>query len=678
MSSVRRRAATPARTAEAERTHAGSALRAVLAITLVLALAASLELLAYAGQTGLLAVSWKWRTGMVLAALGSLGLALALAASWTGPGRRVVEGAGGGKAIVGVLDRLGLLRWPLLVTLGLAFPIAVLGPWGRYLQGVFPRLLVFWIVAAAASGLALSLRRGWDARAVFVGICLAFGGAYRLAAFLADLSTYPFSLGWSEASRYYYASLFFAERIYGVAANPSVLHPTRYLMQSIPFLVPDLPLWFHRLWQVLLWVIAAAMAGALIAARAANPDRRLRGLMAVWAALFLFQGPVYYHLLVMVIAVLWGFRVDRPWRTSLIVLLASVWGGLSRINWFPVPGLLAAALYLLERPGRDRSAWRTLGWPSVWVLGGTAIAVLSQFAYAVASGNSLERFGTSFTSDLLWYRLWPNPTNALGVLPSIILASAPLWAWIGLRWHGRGERIGDLRVLGLLSILAVLLGGGLLVSVKIGGGSNLHNLDAYLVVLAIIGAYLARDEFSAPGSRRAARRRIAWGPLTAAALTPLFFTLTTGGPISRPDPAAGADVLQSVREASRAAVDRGEAVLFIADRHLLTFGYVREVPLVPDYEVVFLMEMAMAGHRPYLDAFHQALRNHDFGLIVTYPLETEFQGRSHSFGEENDAWVTEVSLPVLCSYEPTVSTASPPLQLLVPHPGGADCPGSAP
>jgi hypothetical protein len=247
-----------------------------------------------------------------------------------------------------------------------------------------------------------------------------------------------------------------------------------------------------------------------------------------------------------------------------------------------------------------------------------------------------------------------------------------------MRWRARGGSLGDLRALGLAAILLVLLVGGLVVSVKIGGGSNLHNLDAYLVALAIVGAYVARDELPAENPRRAARREIAWGPLGAAALMPLLFTLTTGGPISPPESAAAAGALQAIRQASQAVTGRGESVLFIADRHLLTFGYVREVPLVPEYEVVFLMEMAMAGHRPYLDVFHQALRDHDFGLIVTYPLETEYQGRGHSFGEENDAWVAEVSLPVLCSYEPTVTLASPPLQLLVPRAGSAACPEGGP
>jgi len=65
---------------------------------------------------------------------------------------------------------------------------------------------------------------------------------------------------------------------------------------------------------------------------------------------FLFQGAVYYHLMVCVVLVLLGYKKDKPLRTLIFVLLASVWAGISRVNWMPVPGLLAVALYLLDTP----------------------------------------------------------------------------------------------------------------------------------------------------------------------------------------------------------------------------------------------------------------------------------------------------------------------------------------
>ena len=136
---------------------------------------------------------------------------------------------------------------------------------------------------------------------------LCVGITYRLFQFLPDISAYPFSLGWSEASRYYYASLFFSEKIYGFWVPPSTLHPTRYLMQSIPFLIDGLPLWFHRFWQVILWLFCSVGTAILLARRLKLKKNSIFWLFLAWVFLFMWQGPIYYHLLVTVMIVLWGF-----------------------------------------------------------------------------------------------------------------------------------------------------------------------------------------------------------------------------------------------------------------------------------------------------------------------------------------------------------------------------------
>ena len=41
----------------------------------------------------------------------------------------------------------------------------------------------------------------------------------------------------------------------------------------------------------------------------------------------------------------------------------------------------------------------------------------------------------------------------------------------------------------LLLILLIFFAGGIVVSVKIGGGSNLHNMDAFLVFLLVAAVY---------------------------------------------------------------------------------------------------------------------------------------------------------------------------------------------
>jgi hypothetical protein len=86
------------------------------------------------------------------------------------------------------------------------------------------------------------------------------------------------------------------------------------------------------------------------------------------------------------------------------------------------------------------------------------------------------------------------------------------------------------------------------------------------------------------------------------------------------------------------------------------------------------MEMAMSGNQKYLDRFHAQLEDQDFGLIVVDRLSTALQGARHNFGEENDAWVTEVSRPLLCSYEYAARFERPPVDLLVPRTTPTACP----
>lgn len=566
--------------------------------------------------------------------------------------------------------RAALLLWAVSVV---ALPGMIMGPTGRFVEALLPRLGLFWVLALVGAGLSLAIRPGarLAGRLPMAGVLL--GLAYQLATYLPGISAYPFTLGWSEASRYYYASLFLSRPLYGFFVPPSVLHPSRYLLQALPFLIPNSPIWFHRLWQVILWIASAGGTAYLLARRLAIPRGPIRWLLIGWGALFLLQGPVYYHLLVCVIIILWGFDAKRLWRSALVVLAASVWAGISRVNWIPVPGLLAGSLYLLETPRRGAS-WIRYGLaPFIWVVAGTLAGLGAQAGYVALSGNAVSDFGSSFFSQLLWYRLLPSKTYPLGILTAAILASLPL-SLVLYRYLSRTPApLDPIRVSGLASILGVLLFGGLVVSVKIGGGSNLHNLDAYFSVLLILGAYIYFDRTFPDREAPPSAPPIGW--LNAAiAMMPMLFILGTGAPVESHDPRQTADALATIQVHVTQAARSGKEVLFISERQLLTFGDVSGVRLFPGHETVFLMEMAMSRNKPYLDSFHGDLRDRRFAMIVVHDLETTLQGRGHSFGEENDAWVEEVSQPILCWYEPTTSIPALSLQLLTPRTIPGACP----
>ena len=645
--------------------------RNLAAFTWLLAVAALAQLALQANGSGVLQISPRWQATLVAGAvvLAVTGVALLFLRRIPTPG--VVVGAG--RRIDGAVGRRGLsLGWMAIIAA--IFPLAVFGPTGRYLEGIFPRLLLFWLVILLLS----ILLRSWFPETRWEHLLLAAAVGYalflRALAFVPEVSAYPFSLGWSEASRYYYASLFDAESIYGVQVHPSELHPTRYLLQSLPYFVANFPLWFHRLWQVVLWWLLPVATAALLVARHRLAGPWIRLLVGGWIVLYLFQGPAYYHLLVAVVIILAGFDVERPWRSTLFVVAASVWAGLSRVNWFPVPALLAGCLYVLEGPPGGRY-WRVLRWPLAWAVLGTLVALASQGAYVRFTGIQVDRFASSFSSELLFYRLLPNATYSLGILPATLLASAPLllslW-WSRSTWQGRLDQASQ----GFLVVAILALGaGGLLVSLKIGGGSNLHNLDAYLVLLLLVGSsLLLRDS----PSNLVQGFEASLPPLRQTALLvaiPVVFAVAAAGRWLPHDFAAAETSLRRIRDKVEEVGGEGKRVLFISQRHLLTFGMIEGIPLEPEYETVFLMEMAMSGNRAYLDRFHELLQEQAFGLIVTDRLGTTLQGRSHNFGEENDAWVKEVSIPILCSYQWIDRLEQPPVDLLVPREEGSACPG---
>jgi hypothetical protein len=565
------------------------------------------------------------------------------------------------------------------------FPLLVMGLVSQALANIPLRLAFFCILSVGGAWL---FRRGWPQYGWGIALLLTtlgYGFVYKIASFIPDVSSFPFSLGWSEASRYYYASLWFSKKVYGVALPPSVLHPSRYLLQSLPFLIPNSSLLIHRLWQVFLWIISASLTSWLLIRRLTPKGQKRSQVVSLcllfWTFLFLFQGPIYYHLLFMVILILWGYDSTRFWRTLVFVFIASIWAGISRINWLPVPGLLAASLYLLEVRAKDKSLWRYILSPTIWVLAGTALGYASQQAYQLWSGNPQAWFGSSFSSNLLWYRLLPNQTYPTGILLSSVFVSLPLFGLMIFRLINHWREYHIIRLVGLTAILFVLFVGGVVVSVKIGGGSNLHNLDAYLILLLVIASYIYFECFttdyvvqqekqiqedSASDANKLARL-IEVILLSLALVFPLYFVISTGGAIPQRDFKAAQDALQTINASTQQAVKQGGEVLFINQRHLLTVDYIHGVPLVPEDELVFLMEMAMSDNSSYLNSFYNDLRNQRFAMIVSEPLTTQYQGRSHSFGEENDAWVERVSEPILCYYEPTTQVEAAGVILYTPR-----------
>ena len=100
-----------------------------------------------------------------------------------------------------------------------------------------------------------------------------------------------------------------------------------------------------------------------------------------------------------------------------------------------------------------------------------------------------------------------------------------------------------------------------------------------------------------------------------------------------------------------------------------------KVPLVYDYEVVTLMEMAMSHNQAYLNRFYNDLANHRFSAIVATKQNLAIK-EDGGFAEENNVWNTYVSPYVLCYYEAnlTIETDDPRLEVYIPRIQPIDCP----
>jgi hypothetical protein len=561
----------------------------------------------------------------------------------------------------------------LLVALAASFWYIRLRIFPDVLPQLFPSLWLFlWISIPAM--LLFKVITGFSFEASFASVVLPQVLLFRLWGILGAVTDFPFTLEYSETSRFYYGSLWFSRSLYGMDLPLSTLHPSRYLLQSIPFLISGLPLWAHRLWQALLWIILTGTASWLLARRLKLSNIGLTVLVAMWGFVFFLQGAVYYHLQVCVIIILLGVSVKHPWRSLIAVLFASAWAGISRVNWFPVPAMLAIALYLLEQPrSATSSLWKYLLQPFLWAVTGLAVALLSQALYIPWSGNSNNAgdFGSAFTSDLIWSRLLPNATYPMGVVPAILLVSSPLLMGLFFYLRGKTRDWHFIRPLGIFAMLAVLFLGGLVVSTKIGGGGDIHNMDAFIVLLGITAASFFADRV-APETGVPQRGSLPAWLIPLIVLVPALFSIPGVAPRFSYDSAQAQADLNQLRAAVADATEQGGDVLFISERHLLTFHMLDDVTLVPEYEVVTLMEMAMSGNEAYLEKFRGDLASHRFALIVTRKQRV-VKKEGEPFAEENNVWIDAISTPLLCYYQRSFTLESSNTLVLVPS-TTVDCP----
>lgn len=537
--------------------------------------------------------------------------------------------------------------------------------------------LRFWVLIAASAlfGILITEKPGHLLSLLpFLAGLLAVTVVFKIAVELTQVTNYPFSMGWSEGNRFYDYSLIFGRHLYKSAYPVDLAYysPGRYGLWGLPFLIDGLPIGIHRLWDGLLWSLVPLLFGWLLLPQA---SWKWRIGLAMWVAVFIYQGPIYPTLIISAILVSLGFRSQRVGKW-IGMAAGGFFAGLSRWTWLAVVGVWGAIIEQLDRPRRTDTIIRRYLPATLVFICGVLSGVLSNLPRLVTPKET----SITFAQPLLWYRLFPNYTFPPGILLALFVAAGPLvvfliWLSTSRRWPIDWTQ----KVMLLGSGVGFLIA-GLVISTKIGGGSNLHNLDMFFLTLVFMLGVGLREQLK----EQAVPFHLwpfwirSW--VVLGVLIPAWMIFSQGGPLVLPSMGLAQQYLVDIQQTVDNASTQGE-ILFIDQRQLLSFHLIKNVDLIPDYEKKYMMDQAMAGNASYFEHFYKDLISHRFSLIITDPLFLVQQGEDYSFGEENDAFVKWVSRPLLCYYEIKDTLGEVRVQYLTPRqglpPADMECPVSS-
>jgi hypothetical protein len=626
------------------------------------------------------------------------------------------------KQLAALRGRMGAFRWlAALAVLVLPIWLFQYSPWGVAFKGPFIRLLVWGI---AIIFLAYFLTRDSVSAWTWPGMLIASlccGAGFVITSPFGAVTSYPFSLGWSEGNRLWDYSLLFGKHLYSYPPEdpPSAyLDLGRQLVGGLPFVLPQVSLGLERFWIALMAILPYLLLGWL-AFRPSGRSGNLSWILAgVWGFIFLNQGPIHAPLLVCAILVALAWR-QPLWAAVPLVVLAGYLALVSRSTYIFAPAIWAVMLEFgsaaLNKNRVSSKGWiRAVSVGLAGLLGafGTQlIAAIRSYATTAASSGTVAAGVTAATGaavttvtsastdqPLLWYRLFPNATYGYGILLGLLIAVGPLIV-ILFSLAAHDWKLNLLQKLSILLPLSAFLVVGLIVSTKIGGGGDLHNMDMFLIALMFTAAlawkagglqWLAAIQKERAWMQAAVLLLIAipaFQPLMA--LRPLSFAkdatwLAVLADVEKPrdlgslpsEPAIQSD-LQKLSEAVKTAQSQGD-VLFMDQRQLLTFGYIKDVTLVPEYEKKLMMDEALSSNATYFQPFYQDLATHRFSLIISDPLRTPIKDSEYGFGEENNAWVKWIAKPILCYYQEKDTLMDVRVEMLTPRQGPNTCSDTLP
>jgi len=504
-------------------------------------------------------------------------------------------------------------------------------------------------------------------RAAWMVLCYALvlvgAGAY-IYARIPGIINYPFTTSWSESGRIFNAYQVYAPLLTGQHLPWPWLDPGRAILDGLALLVPSAQIWMERFWIDLLFILAAILTSLGIVRKAFSFSQlrneksagRLVWLLALWGMFFLLQGPVYYHVLLGVLAIPWLYNPKKPFLMLVLVFVGSIWEGLCRVNWFILPACVAVLLYLLTEPFSGKNAWGYLRWPLVYLAVGGLASFGSYLIFIKATGYVIPFLDPRMHYAYFLYKLWPND-GFVGLLPGITLLCLPLIAVILYTIWRNKTSLHWLRWAAISGILILFFAGSTLVSLRAGGGYDLHNYDSLLLLLLISGCFFGLQAVPQDKALQVGQSVPPnYGVLFCLLAVSILFAYHPAQPTPSTNFGQSAEAIQQINQLVEKYAQAGHPVLFIDERQLLVYQLISEKQIFAPYDKIELMEMAMARNSGYSQAFSADIKNTKFSLIVSEVLPKWLKPYSRNKFDrdwyENNVWVNVVSTPVLAYYTP--------------------------
>ena len=554
-----------------------------------------------------------------------------------------------------------------------------LTPFGRVIDSIYLRLFIYLSSTLIAAALMTEKKNKLFSFSTLMLCFITSATLLIVAKEYRFVRSHPFSLYWSEGNRLWDYSTFWDSQRYNYPPSQeiySLTGPGRRSLWGLPFLIPGVPIWGVRLWSSIVFTVPYVLLGCVLFKKSEN-NKKVWGLLGLWTLLFLTQGPIYTPLVLSGILVA-GTRKQPLWIAIPLVILAGYYAQWTRYTWMFAPAMWAGMWTLGRGTVNNNKTVSKVVWAQsiLLVLAGILGGYLIPYFLNAKNTSVVSIEGASQVitkQPLIWSRLCPNPTYPPGILIGLLLAVGPLLIllitmlvtkrWLINIWQGLA--LGG----GLLAFLVV----GLIVSVKMGGGSNLHNMDMFLIGVLFTAA-IAWEKGGAEWLNKLDFSSWHGIVLLAVVAIPAYFSLLEIKPLDLPDRQTTQATLQRIQKEVSLAAEEGE-VLFMDQRQLMTFDYVEQVPLIVEYEKKVVMNKAKSADEEYFAKFYQDLAEHRFALIINEPLKTRYKEEGeYNFAAENNAWVYWIAEPMLCYYEKLVTFEEFRVELLVPREGKGNCP----